>query len=148
MNRRIAKKVRKRWKEAYDQGERIRAFNDEIGIKGKAQREAFASVFKTDPQPSQYESGWWPKGRLIHHLGIRKRCRYTQRQVQRSYQRLPREERMEWHLDCRMIQVREEREAYEAEHGGWALAQRDMERWSAAMGAFMQHLTSRSEATA
>lgn len=135
MSRRIAKKVRKRWKAAVDQDDRVRAFRREIGPEGEAQRKMFAKMFKSPVQPSKYESGWWPTARLIHHLRVKKRSHYSQVQVQRAYRKLPHAERMEWQIDSRLIRARLEREAYEAEHGGWALALRDMERMPLAMGA-------------
>lgn len=135
MNRRIAKKVHKRWKEAVDQDGRIRTFHHEIGPEGKAQREMLAQMFKSPLEPSQYESGWWPIGRLIHHLRIKKRSHYSQRQVQRAYYKRPIEERMEWQIDIRLIQAQRDRERIRQEKGDWG-----HDLWMpSAMSAFARH---------
>ena len=146
MNRRIAKKVRKNWKASSAQGERLRKYHQEVGPEGEALRRSLGRM-RWNPLKSKYEDGWWPEGRLLHHLGIKKRSHYSQTQVQRSFNRLPRAEQEEWLRECRLNEVRREAEALQKEGGPWAYAARALgDMPDTLMMAYLDHAATSEEA--
>lgn len=107
MKLRTARKIRKRWRDHFEANQRIHQFRQETGPSGQALREVLGKLpaLGGTPIKSRYETGWWPKGKLLHHLGIKGPPRYTRGQVQSAFNRLPRQEQVEWVADCRVIEA-------------------------------------------
>jgi len=121
VNKRIANKIRKRWKEAFEQDQRMRSFQHEVGPGGQALRDALGKFRSsgTTQLKSQYETGWWPQDKLRSHLKIKTRARYSKQQVQQAFNRLSREEQTEWLIDSALVRVWIEQDARKDEPLSW-----------------------------